>query len=62
MIGLAQVLKSCAENNYVENFIEKAEHKIDHSIFNKTSHHHGPVVKSAHNTTSLDEVIDARQQ
>jgi len=25
MIAMAQFLKSCAENNYVENFVEKAE-------------------------------------
>jgi hypothetical protein len=46
MIAMAQLLKSCAENNYIENFVEKAEQTIDHTIFNKTSHHHGPIVKS----------------
>lgn len=62
MIAIAQILKSCAENNYVENFVEKAEETIDHNIFNKTIHHHGPIVKSAHNTASIDEVLDERQK
>jgi len=62
MIAMAQLLKSCAENNYVENFVEEAERTIDHTIFNKTSHHHGPIVKSAHNMASLDEVLDERQK
>lgn len=60
MIGLAQMLKACAEYNYVENFVDKVENKVDHSLFNKTSHHHGPIVKSAHNETSLDDIIDER--
>ena len=62
MIAMAQLLKSCAENNYIENFVDKAEQTIDYTIFNQTSHHHGPIVKSTQNTASLEEVIDERQK
>jgi hypothetical protein len=34
MIAMAQLLKSCAENNYIENFVDKAEQTIDYTIFN----------------------------
>lgn len=34
MIGIAQLLKSCAENKYAENFLNDIEDKLDSGLFN----------------------------
>ena len=37
MIGIAQLLKSCAENNYIERFVDNIESKVDSNVFGLTS-------------------------
>lgn len=61
MIGVAQLLKSCAENEYAEKFLNEIENKLDKSVFNistyslnisqeehlSSKHHHGPKVMAS---------------
>ena len=56
MLAICQLLKSCAENDYAERFINNIESKLDQKVFhvnnsetNSTvsgSHHRGPTVQS----------------
>lgn len=78
LIAFAQILKSCAENDYAEKFINKVEHQLDDKVFNinnetkavvnvsEAGHHHGPKVKSAKSSEvdeiSVDQIIDKRHE
>ena len=78
MIGLAQILKSCAENDYADKFISSVEDKLDAKLFkisqsnltdsteqNRKGHHHGPKVqanKYQDEKVSLDQIIDERNE
>lgn len=73
MIALAQLIKSCAENNYAETFINQIEHQLDTKVFNISTEanetttklnasngqsHHGPLVQATKNEdVNIDEII-----
>ena len=69
LIAFAQILKSCAENDYAEKFINKVEHQLDDKVFNvnetkavvnvsESGHHHGPKVMAAKSSEEDDISVD----